>query len=188
MEYAYELKIPKNRIAVLIGKNGAVKRQIESATKTKMKVDSDEGDVFLNGEDALGLYSAKEVVSAIGRGFNPDVAQLLLKGDYAFEQMNLSDYVKTKNDMTRVKGRIIGAEGKCRRLIEELSESYVCVFGKTVGLIGESESVAIARHAIEQLLRGSQHSTVYKWLEKKRREMKRKELVGKGETEQNDRH
>jgi ribosomal RNA assembly protein len=178
MEYAYELKIPRSRVAVLIGKGGEVKRYVETATKTKIKVDSDEGDVFLKGEDALGLYAAREVVLAIGRGFNPEVAQLLLKGDYVFEQINLADYAKTKNSLTRLKGRIIGAEGKCRRLIEELSESHVCVFGKTVGIIGESESTAVTRHAIEQLLRGSQHSTVYKWLEKKRRDMKRKRIIG----------
>lgn len=177
MEYVYELKIPRTRVAVLIGKKGEVKKRIEAETKTKVSVDSDEGDVFLSGEDALGLYSAREVITAIGRGFNPDIALLLLKQDYVFEQLDLVDYAKTKNSTTRLKGRVIGAEGKCRKLIEELSESYICVFGKSIGIIGEAESAAIAKHAIEQLLRGSQHSSVYSWLEKKRRDLKRKKLV-----------
>ena len=84
-EYLYDTKIPKERIAVLIGKDGITKKHIESATKIKLKIDSKEGDVFLEGEDALGLYSAREVVKAIGRGFNPEIALLLLKQDYMFD-------------------------------------------------------------------------------------------------------
>jgi len=36
-EYSYELKIPKERVAVLIGKEGEVKRSIEDDTKTRIK-------------------------------------------------------------------------------------------------------------------------------------------------------
>ena len=34
-EYRYELKIPKERVAVLIGKDGSIKKEIEKNTKTK---------------------------------------------------------------------------------------------------------------------------------------------------------
>ena len=34
-EYGYGLKIPKERIAVLIGTDGETKKQIEESTKTK---------------------------------------------------------------------------------------------------------------------------------------------------------
>jgi len=177
-EYLYELRIPKDRIAVLIGKEGKIKKEIEAETKTKIKVDSKEGDVFISGEDALGLYSCREVIRAIGRGFNPDIALLLLKSDYCFELIDLKEYAgKSKDTLLRIKGRIIGAEGKSRRLIEELSEVYVCVYGKTIGVIGLPESASTAREAIEKLLRGSPHSTVYKFLEKKRRDMKRARLL-----------
>ena len=29
MEYSYELKVPKNRVAVIIGKEGSIKKEIE---------------------------------------------------------------------------------------------------------------------------------------------------------------
>ncbi len=175
-EYLYDTKIPKERIAVLIGKDGITKKQIESATNIKLKIDSKEGDVFLEGEDALGLYSAREVVKAIGRGFNPEIALLLLKPDYMFEMLNMLDYVKSKNSIIRLKGRVIGAEGRSRKTIEELTETYISVYGKTIGIIGFSENVAIAKKAIESLLSGSPHSSVYKWLEKRRGNMKRRDL------------
>jgi ribosomal RNA assembly protein len=174
MEYSYELKIPKERVAILIGKSGEVKKRIESETSSKLNVDSQEGSVQITGDDALGLFNAREVVKAIGRGFNPEIAELLVKGDYAFEMIALKDYGNTPKEMMRIKGRVIGAEGKSRKVIEELTESYICVYGKTIGLIGEPENVAIARRAIESLLSGSQHTNVYKWLEKQRRDLKRR--------------
>ena len=176
--YSYELKIPQERVAVLIGKKGEVKKSIESDTKTQIKVDSLEGDIFVYGKDALGLYTAREIIRAIGRGFNPDIAELLLKQDYVFEMVNLTEYTgKSKNTLLRLKGRVIGKEGRARKLIEELSESYISVYGKSAGIIGTAESAAMAKRAVEALLRGSTHATVYKWLENKRREMKRKRVI-----------
>ncbi len=178
-EYLYELRIPKDRIAVFIGKEGKIKKEIELETKTKIKVDSKEGDVFISGEDALGLYSCREVIRAVGRGFNPDIAKLLLKSDYCFELIDLKEWAgKSKDTLLRIKGRVIGAEGKSRRLIEELTEAHICVYGKTIGIIGLPESSSVAREAVEKLLKGSPHSGVYRFLEKKRREMKRARLMG----------
>jgi|TARA_B100001971_G_C17972915_1_gene423325 ribosomal RNA assembly protein len=178
MEFVYELRIPKERIAVLIGKEGNIKKEVETTTKTKIKIDSKEGDIFISGEDGLGLYNAREVIKAIGRGFNPDVAGLLLKPDYVFEMVNISDYTKKSRDnMVRLKGRVIGSEGKCRKLIEKLSECYISVYGKTVSIIGTNESASVARHAVEALLGGSTHANVYKWLEKRRREIKRTKIL-----------
>lgn len=177
-EYYYELKIPKERVAILIGKSGEVKKNIEAATKTKIKVDSREGDIFIYGNDALGLYTCREVIRSVGRGFNPDVALLLLKQDYVFELISLNEYTgKSKNTLLRIKGRVIGREGKCRKLIEDLSEAYVSVYGKTIAIIGLPEAASMAKRAIEALLRGSTHANVYKWLERRRREIKRKRIT-----------
>jgi len=178
VEYSYELKVPKNRVAVIIGKEGSVKKDLEESTSTKLTIDSKEGDIFVSGEDALGLYTAREIIRAIGRGFNPDIAKLLLKPDYVFEIVDLREYTKKSKDvLLRLKGRVIGKEGKSRRIIEELTECDISVFGKTISIIGLPESVAIARQAIESLLRGSPHANVYKFLERKRRDMKRREIL-----------
>lgn len=179
MQFNYELKIPKDRIAVLIGKSGEIKKSIESSTKTKLNVDSKEGDILISGEDALGLYSAKEIVRAIARGFNPEFALLLLKSDYCLDMFSLNLFTKNKNSFARLKGRVIGAEGKSRKTIESLTETHICIYGKTIGIIGETNNVSMARKAVQALLTGSKHSNVYSWLEKKRKELKRTELLGK---------
>jgi len=179
-EFSYELKIPKERVAVLIGKDGCVKKSLEDETKTKINVDSKEGDVIITGKDPLLLYGAREVIRAVGRGFNPEIAMLLLKQDYAFELIPITEFV-TENHLVRIKGRIIGRDGKSRRIIEELTDSHICVYGKTVGIIGTHESLASSKRAVEALLSGSPHASIYKFLEKRRREMKRAEFLGKGE-------
>lgn len=171
-EYSYELKIPKDRVAVLIGTRGEVKKQLEERTKTKLDIDSKEGDVTITGNDPLNLYSTREVIRAIGRGFNPDVALTLLKQDYGLEVINIQLYAKTKNDVQRLKGRLIGEEGKARKTIEELTNTHITVYGKTVAIVGEYDGLTMARKAIESLLTGAPHSHVYKFLEKRRKELK----------------
>ena len=92
MEFSYELKIPKERVAVLIGKDGETKKEIEQETKSKINVDSAEGIVTISGEDSLDLYAAREVVKAIARGFNPEIAKLLLRTENALTIINVVDF------------------------------------------------------------------------------------------------
>ena len=177
-DYSYELRIPKERIAVIIGKKGEIKDQIEEATHSVLAIDSKEGDVQITGKDTLGMFTAKDVITAVGRGFNPDIAMLLLRTEYVLEIINMKDYVgKSKKQAIRLKGRVIGTEGKTRTNIERLTETYISVYGKTISIIGHPENVVLAREAIEKLLTGSEHSTVYHWLEKKQRELRHSEFT-----------
>lgn len=176
MEYSYGLKIPKDRIAVIIGKDGEIKTELEELTKTHIDIDSKEGDVTITGQDSLSLFTLKEVIRAIGRGFNPEIARLLLKQDYVLEILPLLDYIANKNHLERIRGRVIGAGGKSRTTIENLTETFICVHGKTISIIGESEGVTNAKKAVESLIAGSPHANVYRWLEKSRRKIKEEEL------------
>lgn len=176
--YAYELKIPKERIAVLIGKKGEIKKEIEKATHAMLAIDSVEGGVTLSGEDTIGMFAARDVIRAIGRGVNPEIALRLLKPDYCLEIINLKEFLGTADTkkLVRLKGRVIGADGKSRRIIEQLTETAICVYGKTIAVVGEIQQVSIAKRAIESLLAGSPHASVYKWLEKNRTAMKMREF------------
>ncbi len=176
------LKIPRERIGVLIGLNGEIKKYIERTLLVKLEIESETGGVKIvlaeNVEDPSLLFKAKDVVNAIGRGFSPELAFRLIRDEEAF--LDVIDlraiFGKSESDIRRVKGRIIGMEGKTRRIIEELTETNVCVYGYTVGLIGDIEQVQAAREAIQLLIRGSLHSTVYRFLHRKRRELKKRKL------------
>jgi len=164
-----EIRIPKERIAILIGKKGETKRRISKLTNTKLQINSQEGDIIINGDNGLDVYLAKKIINAIGRGFNPDIALTLLEEGKDIEIINIPIFSrKTKNDLTRVKARLIGREGKARKLIEQLANVEISIYGKTVSIIGGQINLNIARHAIINLLQGSEHGNVYSYLEKQK--------------------
>lgn len=167
--HSYELRVPKDRIAVLIGKKGATKRELEKVTNTKIEVDSDEGRVTVSGE-SLDVYTARCVIQAVARGFNPRIASSLCDEENCFDVINIKDYAgKSKKKMTRLKSRIIGSKGKAWKNIERLTNTSISVYGKTVCIIGHVDNVAVAREAVENLLKGAPHGHVYSWLEAKRK-------------------
>ena len=180
------LKIPQNRVGALIGKNGEVKKSVEKLTGTVLDIDSDEGTVYITPredmEDPLGVWNANHIVKAIARGFNPDVAMKLIHDDIYLEVMKLPLYIgKSKKALARYKGRTIGTNGKTRELITELADVDMAVYGKTVSLIGEMENILVAKEAIEMILNGSRHKSVYSFLENKKETLKLREfkdLVG----------
>jgi ribosomal RNA assembly protein len=176
------VRIPKDRIGALIGPEGRVKERIEKQLSIEMNIDSETGDVTLTlapkAEDPSVLFRAKEVITAIGRGFSPDRAFRLIQDEDAFlEVIDLREiFGRSLSDLERIKGRIIGQEGKTRRIIEELTDADVSVYGHTVSIIADADEMDIAREAIQMLLKGRQHSSVYRFLHKKRRELKKKKL------------
>ncbi|MEM3060784.1 MAG: KH domain-containing protein [Candidatus Bathyarchaeia archaeon] len=181
-EAGVTVSIPKDRIGVLIGPKGDTKYKIERALNVVIEVDSESGLIFINkkseGSDPLALLRAKDVVMAIGRGFSPEKAFSLLDEDAVLEVLDLRDALgKDEKTIARVKSRVIGQEGKTRRIIEESTGASVCVYGHTIALIGDFEGTSIAREAIEMLIRGRQHSTVYKFLWAKRRNLKKKKVL-----------
>ena len=69
-----------------------------------------------------------------------------------------------------MKGRVIGAEGKARKMIEALTDTEISVFGKTLAIIGKHEDTAIAKRACEALLSGAPHSNIFLALEKHKKQ------------------
>jgi ribosomal RNA assembly protein len=176
------IKIPGDRIGALVGPEGTVKNVIERKLSVDLDVNSETGTVQITvppeAEDPTVLFRAKEIVTAIGRGFAPDHAFRLLDDDeIMFEMIDLRETVgRSPSDLKRLKGRVIGKEGKTRRIIEELSEANISVYGHTISIIGYPDQSAIAREAVRMLIRGSLHGTVYRFLHNKRRELKKKRL------------
>jgi ribosomal RNA assembly protein len=176
------IKIPKERVGVLIGPEGTTKKNIEQKLSVELQIDSEAGDVTImmakEATDPSMLFKAKDVITALGRGFSPEHAFRLIRDEEAM--LDIIDlrtvFGKSEADIKRVKGRIIGMNGKTRRIIEELTDTNVAVFGHTVAIIGTVEQVQAAREAIEMLVKGSMHSTVYRFLHRKRRELKKKML------------
>ncbi|MEM4139942.1 MAG: KH domain-containing protein [Nitrososphaeria archaeon] len=171
-----EVKIPRDRIGALIGKGGKIKEAIEKECGVKIEVNSGTGDVTVSTDDQtnlVGLNKALNIAKAIGRGFSYERAKALYDDDYMLDIIDLTDYAgKSESNLVRIKGRIIGADGKARRIIEDLTDTYISVYGHTVSIIGKADDVKAAREAIETLAEGSLHKTVYERLQRRRSRMK----------------
>lgn len=176
------VRIPKERVGVLVGPDGKVKQRIEEKFMVELEIESKSGGVnIVLSEEAVDpslLFKAKDTVTAIGRGFSPEHAFRLLRNEDAiFDFIDLRlIFGKSESDIRRVKGRVIGANGKTRKLIEELTDANVVVYGHTIGFIGTFERVDVAKNAVQMLIDGSQHNTVYRYLQKKRSEFKKQRL------------
>ena len=163
MGFEEEILIPKTRVAVLIGTKGSVRRDLERRTNVRLKISSD-GIVTMKGKDALEVMTAKTIVEAIGRGFNPVIAKELLKEDYSFVLIHLEDYRGKGSTLDRIRGVLIGRAGKARRVVEEETGARISILGKTVAIIGPADCALKAKQAVEMFLTGARHATVYKFL------------------------
>mgnify|MGYP005705277911 CR=1 FL=1 len=158
-------RVPKDRIAVIIGAKGATSKAIrEAAGCLKFIIDSDSGDVEVEwGEpgtyDPVRAMKLPDVVKAIGRGMAPDAAVRLLEDNHFFELVDLRDYVgKRSNQQRRIRARIIGRQGKIRKLIEQLTDTQISIYNSTVVLVGEESGLFAARQAIEMLAGGARNT------------------------------
>lgn len=181
MQASEVVKVPQARVGVIIGKDGEVKKRIEKETKTKLTIDSKEGNVTIETtegtNDPLAVWTAKDITIAIGRGFSPKKSFRLLDEDEAMEVIDLTDFVgRSENALKRVRGRIIGENGKARRTIEELTGANLSIYGRTVSIIGEFDQLAVAKEAIMMFIHGAQHGTVYRFLHRKGKELKKARL------------
>jgi len=178
--YNMLVKVPKDRVGVLVGTKGKIKETIEKKLCVILQIDGQAGDVTItlkeDEKDPSYVFRARDVITAISRGFSPENAFRLLDDEESMlEIIDLREiFGRSESDINRVKGRVIGKNGKTRRIIEEMSETAVSVYGHTISIIGRIEQVEIAREATKMLLKGSQHRTVYRFLQKKRHELKLK--------------
>jgi ribosomal RNA assembly protein len=154
-----------------------VKGQIEDKCSVTIEVDSEYGDTIISAGskpvEEMEPFKAVEIVSAIGKGFSPERAYRLLGEEEVLQLIDLRDYAgKSPNSLSRIKGRIIGEAGKSRKTIEDLSGTYISVYGHTVAIIGTFEEIKLATEAVTMLSKGRSHANVYNMLQEAKRKSK----------------
>jgi ribosomal RNA assembly protein len=149
-------------------RRGVMNESVRKTLKEKLNVECTISDnaAELEGE-GLELLTAKNIAKAIGRGFSPVHAYRLLDEDVQLEIMDMARFSDSR--ISAIKSRVIGTEGKTRGMIEERTGALVSVYGKTVSVIGNPEEMKNASKAIEMLISGAEHKTVYKFLEQIRK-------------------
>ncbi len=171
------VRIPSERVKVLVGKDEATKKRIEKKCNVELIVDS-EGEVEIIGDPA-DVFFVHDIVKAIGRGFPPETALKLLGNDYGLYVIPLKEIVHSENALTRLKGRVIGENGKIKYAIEDATDSYVSIYGNTIAIIAKIDTMEYAKEAIGLLIDGARHTSVLGYLAKAKREILESRLKGR---------
>jgi ribosomal RNA assembly protein len=171
-------KIPRDRIAAVIGKNGITRREIEEKGHVSLRIDSEEGEVsIIQKDDALKATLTASVLQAIGRGFSPEKAFLLFEEDYTLYVISLREFAKPgSRRISEIRSRLIGRSGRTRQIIEEMTSTHISIYGDTVSIIGDYISIEYGKEAVMRLISGSKQRTVYQYLEKHVKEIKIKKM------------
>lgn len=163
-------RIPRERIAVLIGKGGETRKSIEEATGAKLHVDSTTGEVSVVWPveiDPVLRLKLPDIIRAIGRGLAPNRALRLIADDTFLRIYDIREWVGRKGNHTRrMRSRLIGRDGRIRSLIESFTGTEIAIHGSTVVVIGDEVGLMTACTAIEGLLDGAEHSTVIRGMER----------------------
>ncbi len=165
-----EVRVPEERVAVLIGEGGETKEEIQKVANIDLEIK--DNLAVIEGEP-LDEMNAVNVVKAVGRGFNPEKALNLVEEDKILHLMDIKDFAETKNSQNRLKGRVIGRDGETRTHLEKEANVEISVYGKTIGIIGYAENIHIVAESIKMLLQGSTHATAYQYLEKNQDKIRR---------------
>jgi ribosomal RNA assembly protein len=170
------IRIPAERVSALLGEGGATKASIEKRCKVELQVDRD-GDVEIFGDPA-DIFFAKDVIKAIGRGFPAHQAMKLMDHDFNLYIVQLKDITNSDKAIVRLKGRVIGENGKIKSRIEDATDSFLSIYGNTIAIISRTDTMEYAKEAVTILLEGARHSTVLGFLAKSRREIMENRLRG----------
>ena len=110
-------------------------------------------------------YVAEKVIDALNFGFKFSEAISIKEEDRIFEIINIKEHT-TKKDLSKVRARIIGKDGRCLKTLRKLTNCYLEIRENQVGVIGNVENIENITAAIASIARGSKHSNIYCHLEK----------------------
>lgn len=156
------IAIPEERIKILKSDKSLLEK-FKKLSDVKISLGE---EVTVEGDEPIAVMRAKEVMKAFGRGFEFDIALNLLDEDYVLETIELKHFSgKSRDRQIVLKGRVIGTKGMVKSNIEKYTETNIAIYGKTISIVGKWKNVQMAKEAVEMLLSGSMHTTVYRFLE-----------------------
>lgn len=124
--------------------------------------------IFVEG-NAEDEYLALKIIEAIDLGFPIAVALTLRDEEIILQVLNIRDVTK-RNDLERIRARIIGTHGKTLKNMKFLTDCEVVLHDNKIGIIGHADDIAEAITSLKSLVQGSKQGHVYARLERKKKE------------------
>ncbi|MBR9706776.1 hypothetical protein GOV14_07100 [Candidatus Pacearchaeota archaeon] len=141
------------------------KKELEK--KLDIKITNRGKNLFVEGE-ADNEFTAMQVMEAINCNFSVQRALSLNEDNIILQKINIKDITK-RNDLERVRARIIGTQGKTLKTLNNLTECSISINNNRVGIIGPAQEIEDAVDALTSIINGSKQSNIYSRLEKRRK-------------------
>lgn len=151
------------------------KKVLENKLRIKLELDKTNKENIKIIGDEVNIYDAEGIIRALDFGFSIDAALLLKSEDFLFEILNIKDYTR-RHDLKEVRARIIGKKGKSINTLMGLTGANIMLKGNDIGVIARAEDIEKITTALCNLIKGSKHSNVYYFLEKRNRDKKRRKV------------
>jgi ribosomal RNA assembly protein len=132
--------------------------------KLEVKISYSKNNFQISGEE-YSEFLCGEIIKATDFGFNVEDALLLKREDFSLQFLNIKDYSKKEN-LENVRARIIGANGRAKGTIEELTGAIIVVNTNQIGIIVRADHLDSVVQAIILIIHGSKHANVFAYLEK----------------------
>jgi len=124
-------------------------------------------NVFVNGSPQKE-FTAIEVLEAINVGFSADRALEVTRDNFMLQTINIKNVTK-RHDLERVRGRIIGKDGRTLKTLQKLTNCDLAITDNEIGLIGPISEMEDAIQSVTSLIQGSKQGNVYGRLERRRK-------------------
>jgi ribosomal RNA assembly protein len=136
------------------------------ARKKEIRLELDQnGQISIGSKNTFDEHLMSKVLDALALGFELESALHLFNVDFTLISLNVSNY-RNQSQRARTRARIIGAKGRTKKTIEQLSGCDLIISGNVVSILGKVDHVKTAVNAVESLLRGSKTANVYSYLER----------------------
>ena len=157
------ISVPEERIGFIIGKHGRVKKQIEKTGNVTLKIE--DLRIIISGK-SLDVLKAYDVVRAMVLGFPKKEAFELFSNNMQLIVYELKEVIPD-SQMKRVCGRIIGEKGKSKLKLQEMLNVNLLIKRERIGAIGKPMKLQILKEALDKLIRGASHASVYKHFDRR---------------------
>ncbi len=132
--------------------------------KLEVKITVKRKNIIIDGTE-FNEFTAEKMIQAIDFGFDVEDALGLINEDVNIEYINIKEHTHRKN-LTEIRSRIIGTDGKAKRTIETLTGAAIVIHNNVVGIISDSDHLPHTLQGIISLIQGAKHSNVFSYIER----------------------
>ncbi|MFZ8856218.1 MAG: hypothetical protein ACO2OX_03440 [Candidatus Nanopusillus sp.] len=151
--------------------------ELEKLLKERnIKYSKNKNKITVYYEDFYFLYKFDKFVKGLKAGF--DIKKLLniLDNDWDILEIDLKLVLEKKiNHIIRIKGRIIGEEGKVLEELKKRTNADIIIKDKYIYVLGDNISLQSAYEGIKRIIKGEKHGTVFNYLDKYIKDLKNKD-------------